>query len=70
MLPVQVKKLLHQLMMLMWVTGITPTAWKHSHTCLVHKAGDAADPRNYRPIGLANTLYKLWTRLVTYLMYE
>jgi hypothetical protein len=35
MLPVQFKKLIHMLLMLftlMWVTGITPDAWKHSET--------------------------------------
>jgi hypothetical protein len=44
MLPVQVKKLIHMLFTLMWVTGITPDAWKHSETCLIYKKGDPTYP--------------------------
>jgi hypothetical protein len=69
-LPVQVKKLIHMLFTLMWVTGITPDAWKHSETCLIYKKGDPTQVGNYRPIGLANTVYKLWTRVVTYALSE
>jgi hypothetical protein len=32
---------------------------------MLYKKGDPADPTNYRPIGLARTVYKLWTSLVT-----
>jgi hypothetical protein len=70
MLPVEVKKLIHKLFVVMWATGVTPTAWKHSNTCMIYKKGAATDPMSYRPIGLANTVYKLWTRVVTYVMYE
>jgi hypothetical protein len=65
-----VKKHIHKLFIVMWATGITPHSWKASTTCLLHKKGDAMEIGNYRPIGLANTLYKLWTRVVTYVMYE
>jgi hypothetical protein len=70
MLPVEVKKLVHKLFVVMWATGVTPAAWKHSNTCMIYKKGAATDPVSYRPIGLANTVYKLWTRVVTYVMYE
>jgi ribonuclease HI len=70
MLPVQMKKLIHMMFILMWVTGITPDAWKHSETCLIYKKGDPTQVGNYRPIGLANTVYKLWTRVVTYALSE
>ena len=32
---------------------------------MLYKKGDPTDPANYRPIGLALTVYKLWTALVT-----
>jgi ribonuclease HI len=70
MLPVRVKKVIHMLFILMWTTGITPDAWKHSETCLIYKKGDPTQVGNYRPIGLANTVYKLWTRVVTYALSE
>ena len=55
----------------MWATGITPKAWKKSDTILIFKdKGPETDITSYRPIGLANTLYKLWTRLVTTTLYE
>jgi hypothetical protein len=56
---------IHQMFVSMWITGDTPTAWKCSHTVMLYKKGDPADPTNYRPIGLARTVYKLWTSLVT-----
>ncbi|EFN50548.1 hypothetical protein CHLNCDRAFT_137223 [Chlorella variabilis] len=32
---------------------------------MLYKKGDPTDPANYRPIGLALTIYKLWTALIT-----
>eukprot|EP00887_Chlorella_sp_A99_P007536 scaffold28.g7536.t1 len=49
----------------MWLTGATPAAWKDSHTVMLYKKGDPADLGNYRPVGLALTIYKLWTALLT-----
>ena len=49
----------------MWMTGITPTAWKESCTVIIHKKGGAFDLGNWRLIALANTMYKLWTGMVT-----
>jgi hypothetical protein len=46
------------------ITGITPPSWLHSHTILVYKKGDPATLDNYRPITLANALYKLYTTCI------
>jgi len=55
----------------MWAARITPTSWKSSVTILIDKReGAETDISSYRPIGLANTLYKLWTRLVSNTLYE
>jgi hypothetical protein len=48
-------------------TGITPPSWLHSHTILLYKKGDPATLDNYRPITLANALYKLWTTCIVML---
>ena len=56
--------LLH-LFQCMTILGYTPSTWLHSTTVLLYKKGDATDLLNYRPISLANSLYKLWTGLLT-----
>jgi hypothetical protein len=45
-----------------------PTSWKHSKTILLHKKEDPTQLNNYRPIALANTIYKLYTRTLTTLL--
>ena len=55
---------IHALFVIMWVSGTTPHAWKSSTTILLFKKNDPFDLTNYRPIGLANALYKLWTSVV------
>jgi hypothetical protein len=57
-------KLLFQAMS---ITGITSPSWLHSHTILLYKKGDPATLDNYRPITLANALYKLWTTCIVML---
>jgi hypothetical protein len=37
---------------------------------MIYKKGNPTNPLNYRPIGLANTVYNIWTRMVTYVMHE
>lgn len=64
-LPEDALHALHSLFILMWITGKTPTLWKESNTILLYKKGDSLDPGNYRPIALANTLYKLWSSTIT-----
>ncbi len=51
----------------MYITGISPPSWLHSHTILLYKKGDPATLDNYRPITLANALYKLWTTCIVML---
>ena len=45
-----------------------PTHWKHSKTILLHKKDDPTQLSNYRPIALANTIYKLYTSTLTTLL--
>ncbi|KAJ9528899.1 hypothetical protein QJQ45_000456 [Haematococcus lacustris] len=49
MLPWEMRDTIHQLFIIMWATGCTPTTWKTR---------------------LANTIYKLWTSLITKTLYE
>ena len=67
MLFTEIQETIHMLFIIMWATGFTPKAWKISNTTLINKnkKGDETKASSYRPIGLANTLYKLWTRLIT-----
>ena len=69
-LPEGVHQAIHKLFILMWMTGTTPKAWKESQTVLLHKKGSEHDSGNWRPIALANTLYKLWTRVIAECLYK
>jgi ribonuclease HI/exonuclease III len=64
-LPEQVHRAIYDMFGAMYVLQVTPDAWKQSRTVLLPKTGDPADPANYRPIGLLNTVYKLWTSTLT-----
>jgi hypothetical protein len=64
-LPESVTDMLQQLFRMQLAIGRTCPSWKHSHTRLFHKKGDNATLGNFRPIGLQNTLYKLWTSCLT-----
>jgi ribonuclease HI len=65
-LPTAGKQALHCMFQLMWETGRTPATWKHSNTVLLYKnKGSITDLKYFRQIGLENTVYKLWTRMVT-----
>ena len=69
MLPPEGKRMLHALMQIMWATAHTPQSWKHSVTVLLYKnKGTPLHLDYYRRIGLENTVYKLWTRMVTWAM--
>ena len=46
------------------VTGTTPDSWKASNTILLHNKNSELLLENYRPIALANTMYKLWTGVI------
>jgi len=52
-------------------TQLERRPWLHAAIMDSHNFSDCLRTLGqYRPIGLANTLYKLWTRLVTCTMYE
>ena len=42
-----------------------PAAWKVSRTILIPKEGDKMDIKNWRPIALCRTIYKLYTSCLT-----
>ncbi len=67
-LPEDIHNCIYHMFTLMWKTGCTPTSWKTSNTVLLDKKEDPTECENYRPIGLAKTLYKLWTSVVTYIL--
>eukprot|EP00882_Tetradesmus_deserticola_P013816 GHRQ01014673.1.p1 GENE.GHRQ01014673.1~~GHRQ01014673.1.p1 ORF type:complete len:453 (-),score=51.05 GHRQ01014673.1:440-1798(-) len=68
-LPDECKQAIHLLFQIMWATGVTPKAWKCSTTIMLYKhKGRVTNLRYYRRIGLENTIYKLWTRMVTLAM--
>ena len=64
-LPVEWHTHIHSLFILMWIMGRTPTSWKTSNTSMLYKKSDPMHAPNYRPIGLASAVYKLWTANVT-----
>ena len=64
-LPNEWHQTIHKLFTLMWILGETPTCWKTSTTIMLYKKGDHTNPANYRPIGLNNTMGKLWTAMTT-----
>jgi hypothetical protein len=49
------------------ITGITPSSWLQSHTILLYKKEDPARLNNYRPITLANAIYKPLTTCIVIL---
>ena len=63
-MPLAFHEAIHLSFQAMAITEITPRTWLQSHTILLYKKGDPAKLDNYRPITLANTLYKLWTTCI------
>ena len=66
--PHELHTLIFDYFRLCWKHGKTPDAWKQSLTLLFYKKGDPAEPGNYRPIALLNTIYKLWTSVICHLL--
>jgi len=64
LLPDEAITAIHDLFKHMWRNHYTPDQWKESVTILLYKKNSKLELGNYRPIALANTLYKLWTRFV------
>eukprot|EP00731_Ephydatia_muelleri_P013793 Em0007g1103a len=48
----------------MKINARIPREWKHSTVTLIHKGGDVTSVRNWRPICLQLTLYKLYTAII------
>jgi len=66
-MPPQFHEALHLLFQALAITGITSPSWLQSHAILLYKKGDPTTLDNYRPITLANAIYKLWTTCVVIL---
>jgi hypothetical protein len=64
-MPQEFLDMLFDLFRLQLHIGRTCPSWKTSLTTLIHKKDDPTVLSNYRPIGLANTTYKLWTSCIT-----
>lgn len=45
--------------------GTTPTQWHNAVIVIMHKKGDIANLKNYRPISLLSHIYKLYTKIIT-----
>ena len=67
-LPDAMHTTMHNLYVAMYCTGHAPPSMLESNTIMLHKKGDPLQPGNYRPIGLANTALKLYTRLLTHVL--
>ena len=68
-LPPEGKRALHNIIRIMWAAGLTPSSWKTSETVMLFKhKGTPLELDYYRRIGLENTVYKVWTRMVTFAM--
>eukprot|EP00983_Pelagomonas_calceolata_P065778 1148732-Pelagomonas_calceolata.AAC.2 len=71
MLPQKIQGSIYKIFIIMWATCLIPVSWKTSNILLIDKnKGVETEILSYRPIGLVNTLYKLWTCLVTNTLYE
>ena len=64
-LPEEWHNTIHALFCIAWMTGATPDDWTRSKTVLLSKKAPHTLLKNYRPVGLTNALYKLWTSHVT-----
>ncbi len=68
-LPQSGKRAIHNIIKILWATGLTPSCWKASHTILLYKhKGSPLELNYYRRIGLEYTIYKVWTRMTTVVM--
>jgi hypothetical protein len=63
-MPLAFHEAIHLLFQILAITGITTPSLLQSHTILLYKKGGPTRLDNYRPISLANALYKLWTTCI------
>lgn len=57
-------RLLTQVYNLWLLTGVIPTALKHARTTLIPKTPDAAEPAKFRPITVASTMVRAFTKIM------
>jgi hypothetical protein len=71
-LPTEIITLIHQLFRVGCGQPATPQLPGSTaiDTCMIYKKGNPTNTLNYRPIGMASTVFKVWTRMVTCVMYE
>jgi hypothetical protein len=62
--PVEFVQRLTNLMQAFFDKGVTPVSLHKSVTKLLYKKGDSTNIRNYRPITLLNSIFKIWERLL------
>ena len=63
--PQTFKRALFELFQQCWKLGEIPSSWKESITTLLYKANDPTVLKNYRPVGLLRTIYKLFSAVMT-----
>eukprot|EP00983_Pelagomonas_calceolata_P054167 1143597-Pelagomonas_calceolata.AAC.7 len=67
----EIQESIHKFFIIMWATRLTPVSWKTSETILIDRnRREETEISSYRLIGLAKTLYKLWTRVFTDTLYK
>jgi hypothetical protein len=65
------KRAIHNMIRIMWATGLTPDSWKESVTIMLYKhKGSPLVLDLFRRIGLEITVYKLWTRMTDLAMVD
>eukprot|EP00983_Pelagomonas_calceolata_P050956 1142201-Pelagomonas_calceolata.AAC.1 len=71
MLPHEIQESILKHFKILQATRLTLVSWKTSYTILIDKnEGEETEISSYRLIGLANTLYKLWTHMFRSTLYE
>ena len=48
-----------------FTSGIVPESWGYSIVCPILKKGSTADPNNFRGVSLINSMFKIFTNILT-----